>query len=158
MTRKPSSPPATARVVPPPVLFGLALVIGLGAQWAWPWPLPRPGLVRAAGALLALAGLAISTWVTLCFSRAATPVSPLRPSRHLVVDGPYRFSRNPDYLGQALLYTGIALLFDAGWVLAGLVPAWLLVQLAVVPREERYLQASFGEAFERYCRRVRRWL
>jgi protein-S-isoprenylcysteine O-methyltransferase Ste14 len=76
----------------------------------------------------------------------------------LVVFGPYRFSRNPDCIGQALICTGIALVMNSMWVLLALFPALLLVRYAVIAREERYLESLFGEEYASYRRRVRRWL
>jgi protein-S-isoprenylcysteine O-methyltransferase Ste14 len=73
--------------------------------------------VRAAGGLLTLAGAGTSAAVVAAFRRAETPVSPLRPTARLVCAGPYRFSRNPDYLGQAISYTGVALLANTPWPL-----------------------------------------
>jgi len=149
----------TPRVVPPPVLFLAALALGLGVQSLEPRALVRHAAAgHAAGGLLIALGLGLSGWMVRQFRRSGTPVSPLRPTRRLVVSGPYRFSRNPDYIGQALIYTGIALVLNSLWVLVALVPALLLVRYAVIAREERYLQSLFGAQYAEYCRRVRRWL
>lgn len=146
-------------MIPPPVLFLLALALGFALQWRWPWPLFAHAIAgRVAGGVLVALGVALSTWMVLHFRRAGTPVSPLLPARRLVVSGPYRYSRNPDYIGQALIHAGIALAANAAWVLLALAPALLLVRYAVIAREERYLRALFGEPYVAYCRRVRRWL
>ena len=76
----------------------------------------------------------------------------------LVTTGPYRITRNPGYLGLALLYAGIAALARAPWAYVTLVPALIVVDRAVIAREERYLQRRFGEDYLRYRARVRRWL
>jgi protein-S-isoprenylcysteine O-methyltransferase Ste14 len=86
-----------------------------------------------------------------------TPVIPWRETRRLVVSGPYRFSRNPDYLGQTLVAGGLGLLLTAPWVLLALVPALLLVRYGVIAREERYLERRFGEEYRQFCARVNRW-
>lgn len=151
--------PRTARVIPPPWIFLAALGCGALVQRYAPVALfahAWGGVL--AGGLLTVAGVALSTWVVFCFRRSDTPVSPLRPSRELVVSGPYRFSRNPDYIGQALIHAGFALAFNAAWVLLALVPALGLVRYAVIAPEERYLRVLFGERYAGYCRRVRRWL
>lgn len=149
----------TPRVIPPPCIFLAALGCGVLAHRYQPIVLfARSGLGLLAGGVLALAGLALSAWVTVCFRRMDTPVSPRRPSRHLVMSGPYRFSRNPDYIGQALVHTGLALALNALWPLLALLPALALVRFAVIAREERYLRRLFGRRYARYCRGVRRWL
>lgn len=78
-------------------------------------------------------------------------------SRRLVISGPNRFSRSPDYLGQALLFAGVALVLNALWLLVLLVPVLIVVRYGVIAREERYLENIFGEDCRRYRQRVRRW-
>jgi protein-S-isoprenylcysteine O-methyltransferase Ste14 len=85
--------------------------------------------------------------------RAGTNIRPDQPTLALVTDGAFRFSRNPLYLAATGLYVGVALLVDALWPLVLLIP-----MLAVVAREERYLEAKFGDAYRAYKARVRRWL
>jgi protein-S-isoprenylcysteine O-methyltransferase Ste14 len=67
-------------------------------------------------------------------------------------------SRNPGYLGMALAYAGIAVLSGALWVLVPLVPILIVVDRGVIAREERYLEARFGEEYRRYKGGTRRWL
>lgn len=152
-------PPPTPRVIPPPCIFLVALGCGVVAQQYAPVALfARPWAGLLAGGVLTTAGLALSTWVMRCFRRSHTPVSPLRPTRQLVMSGPYRFSRNPDYIGQALVHAGLALALNALWPLLSLLPALALVRYRVIGGEERYLRRLFGKRYARYCRGVRRWL
>jgi protein-S-isoprenylcysteine O-methyltransferase Ste14 len=149
----------TPGVVPPPALLLAALCLGLAVQYFKPRALlARAAIGYATGGVLIVLGLALSTWVVLHFRRSGTPVSPLQPSRQLVVSGPYRFSRNPDYIGQALLYTGMALVLNSIWVLLAQLPALLLIRYFVIAREERYLKSRFGAGYVSYRQRVRRWL
>lgn len=144
---------------PPPFIFLGALALGMLLQALRPRPLFLHALaLRITGGLLIVGGFALSGAVVRQFRRAGTPVSPRRASRQLVVSGPYRFSRNPDYLGQALVVAGLALLLNAVWVFLALLPALLLVRYGVIAREEHYLDRRFGEEYDRYRRRVRRWL
>jgi len=87
-----------------------------------------------------------------------TPISPLSQPTALVQGGPYRFTRNPDYIGQGLLCSGMALMLDAPAVLAASIPALLVVHYAIIPREERFLEQRFADAYRAYRHRVRRWL
>ncbi|HET7241606.1 MAG TPA: methyltransferase, partial [Gemmatimonadales bacterium] len=121
------------------------MAVGLVLQMLRPLALfPHSLLARLVGAGLVIVGLALSAAVVLRFRRAETPVTPLQETRRLVCSGPYRFSRNPDYLGQALVTGGLGLLLGSGWVLLMLVPALLLVRYRVITREERYLEEKFG--------------
>jgi protein-S-isoprenylcysteine O-methyltransferase Ste14 len=84
---------------------------------------------------------------------------PLRkPTTAIVTTGPYRLTRNPIYLAFSLLQLGLALLVGSWWLLATLVLAFALMHWIVVPREERYLEARFGNEYRRYKTSVRRWL
>ena len=76
----------------------------------------------------------------------------------LVTTGPYRLSRNPGYLGMALGYAGIAILFGALWALVPLVPTLVLIDRGVIRREERHLERRFGEQYSRYRAQTRRWI
>ncbi len=87
-----------------------------------------------------------------------TPFNPARAAQALVTDGPYRVTRNPMYLGMACAYAGAALVTGALWSLALLPLVLLVIDRAIIPREEKHLAASFGAEYERYRRRVRRWL
>ena len=75
----------------------------------------------------------------------------------LVTDGPYRFTRNPGYLALTLIYLGLGFLFSSGWAVL-LVPTLLIMNVAVVRKEEQHLQARFGEEYLHYRATVRRWL
>ncbi len=152
-------PDAPHVVAPPPLIFLGALALGLGLQRVRPLPLPVGGVAaQVVGGGLVAAGLALSGAVVYQFRRAGTPVTPWREARRLVESGPYRVSRNPDYVGQAALTGGLGLLLRAPWVCVALVPALLLVDRGVIAREERYLERRFGEQYRRFRRRVRRWL
>jgi len=80
------------------------------------------------------------------------------PATALVTTGPYRYTRNPMYLGLAFLYAGIALAFGLLWALAALPVVLLVVDRVVIPPEERHLEAQFGDEYRAYKSRVRRWI
>jgi protein-S-isoprenylcysteine O-methyltransferase Ste14 len=92
------------------------------------------------------------------FSRAGTPVDPYEPARALATDGPYRFTRNPIYLGFALVYLGFAIVLNALWAVALLPVVVVVVDRGVIAREERYLERRFGEDYRAYKAHVRRWV
>ena len=103
-------------------------------------------------------GGALMFWGLATFARARTPIIPDRPARQLVVSGPYRFTRNPMYLGLTALYTGLALVLNLAWPLVLLPVVLLTLTAVVIVHEERHLRDAFGTAYEDYCRRVRRWV
>ncbi|MEP6997543.1 MAG: isoprenylcysteine carboxylmethyltransferase family protein [Betaproteobacteria bacterium] len=92
------------------------------------------------------------------FRRATTTLDVRKAASTLITDGTYQFSRNPTYLSLTLLYLGLGIVLDNGWVLILVIPVFLLMDRWVVRREERHLQAKFGEQYLRYKARVRRWL
>lgn len=150
------------RIPPPLVALTLAALLW---QVAVRWPVPAgmvlPQAWRLAGAVLAGGvGLALDLVGVAAFVRARTTVNPMRPqnTRALVQTGLYARSRNPMYLGQALMLAGWAcwLGHPAGVLALAALVAWLN-RLQIAP-EERWLRERFGAEFERYCERVPRWL
>ena len=90
--------------------------------------------------------------------KAGTQFDVHKPTTTIVENGPYRFTRNPIYLGVFLSRAGIAIGFDDLWVLATLVPFYFVIRHGVVAREEAYLERKFGTVYRGYKSRVRRWL
>jgi protein-S-isoprenylcysteine O-methyltransferase Ste14 len=113
--------------------------------------------MSVAGLLIGF-GLAVELWAIGAFRRRRTAVQPWKPSTALVADGPYRFSRNPIYLGFAVTHLGLALALNSWLALALLIPCLVVVDRGVIAREERYLAAKFGAPYDVYRARVRRWL
>jgi len=90
--------------------------------------------------------------------KAGTPIRTDRPVPRLVTDGPFRYTRNPGYLGLAMLYAGIAVLRNSLWAILLLPVVVYVIQREVIGREERYLERTFGEEYLAYKARVRRWV
>lgn len=118
--------------------------------------LPRP--VRGTGWLALTGGAGMGLWALTAFSRQGTTYEPFETPSALVAAGPYRYTRNPMYLGLCLLLSGVALL--AGRPALLLAPALFvaIMDATQVPREEAQMQALFGPRYRDYRRRVRRWL
>jgi protein-S-isoprenylcysteine O-methyltransferase Ste14 len=137
-----------------------ALIIGVVLGWIL--HVPGFGSYRAlslyAGGVLAIAGIALVTTAAGLFRRMGTNVRPTQPSTTLVATGLYRWTRNPMYLGMALLYAGLALLLDSIVALILLAVVLVIIRTQVIAREERYLEARFGDDYRAYKRQVRRWL
>ncbi len=151
----------TARVIaPPPVLLLAAWTMAGLLHKAAPMGIPavRPRVRKALGWSSILTGLGLSAAVVLEFKAAGTAVSPLNPTTALVGGGPYRRTRNPDYIGQLLVYAGAALVTNKVWPIAVLPGVLAAIDRGVVRREERYLAAKFGAEYAAYTARVPRWL
>ena len=118
----------------------------------------RVGAFQLLGLVLAVAGatLAVSCVLTFVFLGRGTPM-PLDPPRKLVADGPYRFVRNPMYVGAGAALVGAALYYES-IALAAYAGAFLVIMHAfVVTYEEPTLRRMFGADYEEYRRRVGRW-
>lgn len=116
------------------------------------------GVVPLAGVVVGLAGAALALWCVLTFAVVGrgTP-APFDPPRRLVVRGPYRYVRNPMYVGAAVALAGAALLYRS-LVLAGCTVVFLVFAHSfVILYEEPHLRRTFGEDYQTYCRQVRRW-
>jgi protein-S-isoprenylcysteine O-methyltransferase Ste14 len=145
-------------VAPPPLIYLAGLGLGLLLDALLPSASLPSALSLPLGVVLILAGVALQGTFIRAFWRAGTNVDPYKPVTAIVSGGPYRLTRNPGYLGFALIVAGIALLAEALWVFAALVPTIAVVDRGVIAREERYLERKFGEEYRRYRARVRRWV
>jgi len=142
-------------LAPPPVIYAGALLAGFGLEALLPSPRLSGEVAWPVGVALAGAGALLRGSFVSAFRRARTPVDVRSPTTSLVITGPYRISRNPGYLGLALVYGGIAALARAPWAYVTLVPALAVVDRMVIAREERDPQHRFGEAYLRYKARTR---
>ncbi len=144
--------------VPPPFIYLGGLVLGFVLEVLLPGS-SVPAVVQwGLGGVLLLAGLALAVSFNTAFQRRGTAVEPWKPTTAIVSTGPFRLTRNPAYVGMALLYAGIAVMSDALWALAPLPVVLLIVDRAVIAREERYLERKFGPEYLDYKGRVRRWI
>jgi protein-S-isoprenylcysteine O-methyltransferase Ste14 len=137
---------------------GLVLLPARLLSWSGAVKPPGIGIAQVTGFVAATAGAGIAVWCILTFALVGrgTP-APFDPPRHLVVRGPYKYVRNPMYLGAAAALAGAAL-FHGSVALALYAATFLLVMhLFVVGYEEPALRATFGTDYERYRRQVRRW-
>ncbi|MGQ0714682.1 MAG: methyltransferase family protein [Gemmatimonadaceae bacterium] len=146
---------------PPPFVFVGGFLLGFALdRWAYPLRLggaARPVLV-AGGWLFIAGGVAFMLWAMAMFRRARTSVLPFRPASAMVTTGPYRFTRNPMYVGLTVLYVGLCLLTGMLWPLVMLPFVLVALTTLVIRREERYLEDAFGAEYAAYRARVRRWL
>jgi protein-S-isoprenylcysteine O-methyltransferase Ste14 len=146
--------------IPPPIIGLSCAALAWSASWLVPsvnatWPFQG-----SIAALIALPGLALDIWALTAFRSARTTVNPFAPDRSstIVRSGPYRFSRNPMYLGMAILLSAWATFL--GNPIAGLSVLLFIgyiTRFQIIP-EERILLARFGAPYAAYLSEVRRWL
>ena len=143
----------------PPAPYAAAL---LGGWWLDRRILPLPLDGGAAGNLLGwLAvgiGLVLFAWTLATFWHHRTTVNPYKAASTLCTGGPFRFSRNPIYVGDWFILAGVSLLMKTAWPLLFTPLIWIMVRYGVIRHEEAHLEARFGDAYRAYRARVRRWL
>ena len=140
-------------------------VLGFLAGWLlhrrWPVALVSSGRGPAtvgAGWVLVALGLGFTAWGLLTFFRHRTAIMPHHPASRLVDSGPYRFSRNPMYVGMTTAYLGGVLVTNMFWPLLFLPLSLFALVMLVIRKEERYLADAFGAEYAAYRKRTRRWL
>ena len=143
----------------PPILFVATCAFAILARQVY--PLPWPGLDDAAARVIGygfgVAGLALIAWGLLTLRRAGTTVMPNQRVDKLVTDGPFRYRRNPIYMGEVLLFFGLAQITGNIWfALVAPLFAIAVYYLAILP-EERHLENRFGQAYLDYKESTRRW-
>ncbi|WFU16428.1 isoprenylcysteine carboxylmethyltransferase family protein [Bradyrhizobium sp. CB3481] len=146
-------------IVRPPIAWALAVLAGLVLDWLMPLPL-LPAALPAGwlGATVFVLALALFVWAIFTITRAGSNVPTNLPATAIVDTGPYRFTRNPIYLGMVLGLIGLAIAVNSLWLLMMLVPFALVIHYGVITREEVYLERRFGDVYRRYRAQVRRWL
>ncbi len=141
----------------PPLIPAAMLLLAWGLDQRLPfWEMPLS--LRILGVVFALLGASLMTWAIVHQYKRGTDPNPFNETSALVTDGPYRYSRNPIYLADLLLQTGIGAAFAFEWTLPLLAVTWLGLRVLVIRNEERYLAELFGDEYLEYRQRVRRWL
>ena len=143
----------------PPAPYAAAM---LGGWWLdryrFALPLDLGVLTRPLGWLVVSIGLGLMLWTMWTFARQRTTVNPYSGASALCTGGPFRFSRNPIYLGDWLILLGVSLLLSTFWPLLFAPLIWIMLRFGVIRHEEAHLEAKFGDAYRSYKTRVRRWL
>ena len=142
----------------PPWIFLGYLLSAFVLQWAAPFPTPWGWLLRVLGAVLVIGGLLLGGSAIFEMRKAHTTPDPHLPTTALVTWGPYRFTRNPIYLGFLLIFLGFTLLAGTVW---GLILSPFLIGTIthrIIRMEEAYLSQKFKGEYDQYSSLVSRWL
>jgi len=155
----PSAHLRPSTLILPPAPYAAAL---LGGWWldrhVWALPLDLGAATRPLGWLLVGIGLALMVWTLATFQRHRTTVNPYKAASSLCTGGPFRFSRNPIYVGDWFILGGVSLLLATAWPLLFAPLIWAMLRYGVIRHEEAHLEARFGDDYRAYKARVRRWL
>ncbi|MEO8910127.1 MAG: isoprenylcysteine carboxylmethyltransferase family protein [Gemmatimonadaceae bacterium] len=146
---------------PVPWVFILAYLIGLVAELFVPVGIASPVFSRIgfpAGLCLVAVGMAFALSALAIFRKRSTTTIPHAKPTSLATSGPYRFTRNPMYVGLTLIYIGVAGTRAEIWPLILLPLVLVYVNFVVIPFEERRMQDVFGDDCGSYRTRVRSWL
>ena len=144
------------KILPPHVAV-VSLIVVIFLHYLFPTPLiSKP--FNYFGILFFAAGLLILFWSFGLFKKKETPILPGQKPTALVIEGPYRFTRNPMYLGVTTALAGAAIYL--GDLLAFLAPIifFVFVSMRFIPREEKLMEKLFGKKYLNYKKEVRRWL
>ena len=149
---------AAGAVAPPPLVFLGGFIFGAVINFFFPIPIWHSIWIQVFGVLPLVLGIWLLVSANMTLRRHKTPPEPWKPSVELVQDGPYRFTRNPIYLSFAVIYLGASFIFNSAFALIMLIPVSVLIDRTQIPREEHYLKEKFGEEYNRYKAKVRRWI
>jgi protein-S-isoprenylcysteine O-methyltransferase Ste14 len=148
--------------MPPPFIYLAGFLVGWAINWWIGGPVvPSEAALSARlvpGLIMIVVGLVLVGSAIWTIKRAGSNVAPMRPTTALVTRGPFRWSRNPMYLGLALVSAGIAVACNLLWPVLMLVVVISVVRRRVIAREEAYLERTFGREYRKYRERVPRWL
>ena len=144
------------------VIFGFPFLVAIILQYLIPYSLNKSLFSSVfffwCGVTLSITGIVLIIFARRQFKMYHQPTDPGLPTSKLVTTGVFSISRNPLYLGGVLFLTGIALMFNLGWVFTFLVPSILACHYILIVPEEKYLAEKFGEKYHVYAAKVYRWL
>jgi protein-S-isoprenylcysteine O-methyltransferase Ste14 len=148
-----------ARIIVNPFIIIIAsIVIAVLLQLLLPLPFLPPMTARIAGVALMVINVVFGVPALKKMFSAKTSPNPNQPTTALISSGPYRFTRNPMYIGLTLFYTGVVTFFQLLWGILMLPLVVILLTTLVIRPEEQYLERKFGGEYITYKERVRRWI
>ena len=147
--------------VPVPWVFILVYLAGVTVQHFLPIVIPSPDpawIIRVAGFVFVGVGIGVAFSAVGIFRKTKTTTVPHETPSTLVISGPYRFTRNPMYVGLTLIYLGVAGTRNEIWPVIVLPLLLAYINFLVIPVEEKNLLGVFGDDYQKYSARVGRWL
>ena len=144
--------------IQPPTYFFLSLIISVILHYT----LPLINIIEypsnLIGFLFFVIGTVLNIWTDQLFKKVNTTVKPFEKPSTLILKGPFKISRNPMYLGMAILLIGIGFILGSITSFAGFVLFIITMEIAFIPQEDMNLQEKFGDEYLAYKKRIRRWI
>jgi len=144
--------------IQPPAIFAISLLLGLILNYFFIKLESNLAFVFPLGCIVSVFGIFINMWSMNKYRLYKTSPHPKHQAFKLITDGPYKFSRNPLYLGTFLMIFGFGLASDLMFICISSIISLVLINFFVVLPEENYLEDLFGDTFRSYKIKVRRWL
>jgi protein-S-isoprenylcysteine O-methyltransferase Ste14 len=147
--------------IPVPCVYVIAYLVGAMVQLAVPLTISSDLLLtttQVISILLLAIGVILAVWAQWIFRKEHTTTDPSQTCSKFITWGPYKFSRNPMYVGLFLLFIGLSGIFTLVWSIIAQLFVFYYVNWIVIPVEETQLQKTFRQAYEEYCKKVRRWI
>lgn len=143
--------------LPPKLLFG-AIVAAVLLSTLFSTPLIFPVPFNFLGVFFIIGGALLARVTRSLMEHFKTTLDPKGEPSQLLAEGPFKFSRNPMYIGYIVTVLGFAIYM--GEVLSFIAPLLLLCALdwVAIPREEKMMKQQFGDDYSKYARKVRRWI
>ena len=144
----------------PPIITIGSIVLALVVNYFVPidWLYELSGVIWPLGILMVVAALSIDVWAFRTFKAGKTTIMPNQAVSNLVTNGPFAWSRNPIYVGNIVLISGIGIATGNSWMLLAAAEAAVLIDKLAIRREEAHLKANFEMEWSEYSARVRRWV
>ena len=149
---------STGAKIPPPLIYVTGFVAAYFLQRRWPLRWPHGRVLDVVALVFVLTGATLVFDFVSRFLRAQTTTNPFGTASVLITSGSYRFSRNPSYLGWIIAYIGVSILCFWIWPLVLLPLVIVAMDRLIIAKEERSLEAVFGDEYRAYAQHTRRWI
>lgn len=143
---------------PPPFVFLISMIVAFGVQHFRPIDIGNSLGFKFVGLVVVILGISIVIFIRRSFHRVETNIEPWKPTNKIISTGFYAYSRNPIYIALCLVSIGLGILFNSFWILISFIPSIVIVYYIAIKKEEVYLEKKFGEEYNLYKKKVRRWL
>ncbi len=110
------------------------------------------------GVVILILGLSLTFWAFYLFKKSKTPLIPGEKPTFMVMEGPYKFTRNPMYLGVSIALLGAAVYFGNLFSFLSPILFFISANFYFIPFEEKLMEKTFKEHYLMYKKHVRRWL